>query len=1011
MEPAAIQTHKRHTEQTLESAIVDTLTSQQAGYSFVHGEHFRKDIALYPEGVLGFLQATQPKEWDKITGIHKERVEDKVMNRLVKELEMRGSLDVLRKGFTDMGVKFRMAYFRPETSLNATAQQQYDANILTVMRQIHFALKNEKSLDLVLLINGVPVATAELKNQFTGQNVNHAKAQYKYDRDYNEPIFRFKQRALVHFVVDTDEVFITTRLNGDKTRYLPFNKGNQQGAGNPVNEHGYRTSYLWEHIWTKDSWLDIIGKYLHLQVTEEDVLGKKVKKESLIFPRYHQLDAVRELTRDARSVGAGKNYLVQHSAGSGKSNTIAWLAYRLANLHNERDQRIFHSVIVVTDRKVLDSQLQETIYQFEHKLGVVQKIDKSSEQLAGAIKKGTNIIITTLQKFPFVIDKVGMLPDRAYAVIVDEAHSSQSGTAHKKMKEVLTASTLESAEKEESDEDDENYEDVLRKIMQAHGRKSNLSFFAFTATPKEKTLAVFGVPDETGKMGPAHLYSMRQAIEENFILDVLEHYTTYKAYYRLNKKMADDPKISKKRGAAAVARYMSLHPHNLAQKTEVMIEHFQRVTSKKIGGMGKAMLVTSSRLHAVRYKDEFDRYIKEHGYTDMKTLVAFSGKVEDPQDVFVTEPQLNGFGERELPEQFRAREYGVLIVAEKYQTGFDQPLLHTMYVDKKLDGVKAVQTLSRLNRTHPGKEDTFILDFQNEAEDIQAAFQNYYVRTILDEMPEPNHLYDLKSKLEQARIIWPNEVEQFSSVFYSPYFIARDQGELNGFIDPAVDRYEHLPSTKAGDDTSGAPSTKEDFKHTLQVFLRFYNLITQLVSFGDIELEKFYTYCRFLEKKLPVQNLTEQFRLSGDEVVLQYYRLQRLKHDESISLVNDDAFLPGITTPGIRSGQDEKVQLSEIIHAVNTRFGTEFNDADRYLIEAIIEDCVADQTLADQARSNTIENFQYGFNDVVLGKWIDRMGLNEVFFKNLMDNEKLSAMVNQYVMKQVYERLKAGATP
>ena len=485
----------------------------------------------------------------------------------------------------------------------------------------------------------------------------------------------------------------------------------------------------------------------------------KRQKEAMIFPRYHQMDVVRGLTNDARRNGAGTNYLIQHSAGSGKSNSIAWLSYRLSSLHNQADERVFDSVIVITDRRVLDSQLQNTIYQFEHKEGVVQKIDQDSQQLANAISRGANIIITTLQKFPFVLEKIGDLPRRNYAVIIDEAHSSQGGEALKKMKEVLSAQSLEEAQAEELESGlDEDAEDEIRKLMEARGKQDNLSFFAFTATPKPKTVEVFGTHGTDGISRPFHLYSMKQAIEEGFILDVLKNYTTYKTYFRLNKQIEDDPNVNKKQAARAIARFLTMHPHNLAQKTEVMVKHFRQVVAKKIGGKAKAMVVTSSRLHAVRYQEEFDRYIQEKGYQDIKTLVAYSGKViYDAYPDGVTEVQLNGVKGKELPKRFATDEYQVLLVADKYQTGFDQPLLHTMYVDKKLSGVRAVQTLSRLNRTAPGKEDIFVLDFANETEEIEAAFQPYYELTTIRENTDPNHLYDLKHTLGQTQVIWKTD--------------------------------------------------------------------------------------------------------------------------------------------------------------------------------------------------------------------------------------------------------------
>jgi type I restriction enzyme R subunit len=678
---------------------------EHGGYVKGAPDAISRELALDICTVIQFLKTSQKKEWQKLSDIHGYDAEKKIIARLVKELELNGCLEVLRKGITDHGVHFDMAYFKPESDLNPDTQILYDSNILTVYRQVHYSIRNENSLDLVLGLNGIPVATAELKNQFTSQTVEHAKSQYMKDRDPAEPIFRFKQRTLVHFAVDPDEVCMTTRLNNENTVFLPFNKGYDNGKGNPPNPDGYRTEYLWQYVWAKDSWLDILGRYLHLQVEEIKIDGRTVKKEKLISPRYHQLDCVRKLAADAKENGAGKNYLIQHSAGSGKSNSIAWLAYRISSLHNKNDERVFDSVIVITDRKVLDTQLQNTIYQFEHKAGVVKKIDKDSQQLAEAIYHGSNIVISTLQKYPFVLEKIaemekvsGERRKRNYAVIVDEAHSSQGGEATKKLKEVLAAKTLEEAiELDKEDTETEDFEDEIRKSMMARGAHSNLSFFAFTATPKPKTLEVFGVKDEKGKSQPFHLYSMRQAIEENLILDVLKGYTMYKTFFKLNKAIEDDPNLNKKKAKIAIGRYLSLHPHNISQKTEIMVEHFRQVVRKKIGGKAKAMVVTGSRLHAVRYKLAFDEYIKEKGYTFIKTLVAFSGVVNDSGTDY-KETVMNGFGEKELPKHFETEEYHILLVAEKYQTGFDQPLLHTMYVDKTLSGIKAVQTLSRLNR-------------------------------------------------------------------------------------------------------------------------------------------------------------------------------------------------------------------------------------------------------------------------------------------------------------------------
>jgi type I restriction enzyme R subunit len=654
---------------------------------------------------------------------------------------------------------------------------------------------------------------------------------------------------LVHFAVDTEAVSMTTRLAGTATHFLPFNRGCDGGAGNPPDPGGktYRTAYLWEEVLQRDSLLDLLARFVHLQVDEKrDDQGRKVQKETMIFPRYHQLQAVRLLVGEAREEGVGHNYLVEHSAGSGKSNTIGWLAHRLASLHNPQNERIFDSVIVVTDRVVLDQQLQDTIYQFEHKRGVVQKIDESSRQLAEALESGVPIIITTLQKFPFVSrhllkmaeqrgeNGTGTLPTRHCAVIVDEAHSSQSGETATKLKGVLGGEKLrQEAETRAAEEGAEDMAELFRSMAQ-RGRQANISFFAFTATPKHKTLAVFGRDGQ-----PSHRYTMRQAIEEEFILDVLKYYTTYAAYFKLLKARADDPNVERKKAARALARFLRLHPHNIAQKTEVMVEHFQTFTRHKIGGRAKAMVVTGSRLEAVRYKQSFDRYIKLKGYP-IKALVAFSGTVQDDKfkEITYTEEGMNqGIKEKELPGKFASQEYHVLLVAEKYQTGFDQPLLHTMYVDKRLAGIQAVQTLSRLNRIHPLKEDTFVLDFVNKREEIQEAFKTYYEGAEMGEEVEPDRMYQLKSELDASGVYLPEEMNRFCQVYFKPKQrqSAADHQAMNTALDPAVSRF----SARQREDEDEA----ELWRGKLVAFRNLYAFLSQVVPYQDTDLEKLYVFC------------------------------------------------------------------------------------------------------------------------------------------------------------------------
>ncbi len=994
-----------HRERAFEAAIEHHLLTA-SGYAKGDPAAFDRERAIFPAEFIAFVKATQPEIWQALEKLHGTETEAVILDDLTKALDgQAGALAVIRHGFKCFGKLIRVGYFAPAHGMNPESRRLYEANRLSITRQVHYSTKHENSIDVVLALNGIPVATAELKNPLTGQNAEHAKHQYKSDRDPRERIFEFKRRTLVHFAVDPDAVWMTTRLDGNKTFFLPFNKGNGTGAGNPDNPNGYKTAYLWEEVWQRDSLLDILGRFVHLQVDEKTVGGKKIRKEAMIFPRYHQLVAVRTLEADAKAKGVGHNYLVQHSAGSGKSNSIAWLAHRLASLHNGQDEKVFDSVVVITDRLVLDRQLQDTIYQFDHKQGVVQKIDEDSEQLAKALKTATPIIITTLQKFPFVTDKVGDLPDRRYAVIVDEAHSSQSGEAATELKGVLAANTIKQKAKEQAAAQGltDSEEEILR-TMAKRGRQPNISFFAFTATPKYKTLEVFGGPGPGGKPQPFHLYSMRQAIEEGFILDVLKNYTTYKTYYRLVKAIADDPQVSKSKAAKALARFMSLHPHNIAQKTEVMLEHFHTFTRHKIGGRAKAMVVTSSRLHAVRYKQEFDRQIKEKGYTGIKTLVAFSGTVEDPDapGVSYTEPEMNRdsagrpIREKELPDKFATEEYQLLLVAEKYQTGFDQPLLHTMYVDKRLDGIQAVQTLSRLNRTCPGKEDTFVLDFVNNADDIQNAFKPYYEQTIIGEQADSRQLYELQGKLEAMQVFYRDDVDNFCKVFFKPKAAQSpsDHAMMNSFLDPAVGRFRQLDE-----------EAQDEFRGLLNTFRNLYGFLSQVIPFQDSDLEKLYTYARFLASKLPHRASGEKYAFD-DEVSLKFYRLQKISEGTIPLDQGENVPVTGPTAVGTGKAKDTQVELSKLIDTINERFGTDFTQADELFFHQLREEAIADEELRQAATANTMDNFRYVFVKALEGLFIDRMEQNEEIFAKYMNDADFRKVVSEHLLKQVYEQIR-----
>jgi type I restriction enzyme R subunit len=973
-------------ERAFESLIEDHLLSH-GGYTHGVNAQWSQELALDPPTLFAFLQETQPQAWERLANIHGATVEAKLLTRIVKELDNRGTLDLLRDGVVDYGVRFHLAFFKPASGLNPETQRLYDLNQWKIYRQLHHSQKNPSdSVDLVLGLNGLPIATLELKNAFTGQTSADAKHQFMQDRDPREPLFAFKRRCLVHFAVDTDQVWMTTRLNGRDTRFLPFNKGDHEGAGNPPNPLGHRTAYLWEDILAKNSLLDILGRFAHLQQEELTFNGRTAKRESMIFPRYHQLDVVRRLEHKVQQVGSGENYLIQHSAGSGKSNSIAWLAYGLSNLHNDQNTTVFDCVIVITDRRVLDRQLQDTIYQFEHTRGVVEKIDQNSEQLARALENGARIIVTTLQKFPFVVDQIGELPQRRYAVIIDEAHSSQTGEAADKVKEVLTGAYLDNGL---------DAEDVIARKMEARrAQQPNLSFFAFTATPKPKTLAAFGTLGSDGLPHAWHVYSMRQAIEEGFILDVLKGYTTYDLFFRLTKRIEDDPRLDKKQAARAIARFLSLHPHNVAQKVAIIVEHFRTVVKEKIGGQAKAMVVTGSRREAVAYKVEMDEYLREKSYTDIKALVAFSGTVKDEYDQEFTEPDMNGFGERELPERFATDEYQLLLVADKYQTGFDQPLLHTMYVDKKLAGVRAVQTLSRLNRTYPGKDDTFVLDFANTPDEIREAFQPFYEATSIEENPDPNQLYDLFGKLDPFGVTQSQEVEAFASVFFAPRRMrsVQDHARLNSLIDPAVARAQRLTTEQ-----------QDEYKHLLAAFLRLYGFLSQIMPFTDKDLEKFYAYGRLLAPKLRDEDRSSRFQF-GDEVALEYYRLQKIS-EGTITLMSEGGALSVPTEVGTGGMEHEEAPLSTIVQEINKRSGTSFTPADQLFFEQIEQDLIADQELAKQAKQNSLTNFKYPFDDVFMGKVIERMEQNQDITDKIMNEERFADVVRQVLLDKVYWQL------
>ncbi len=1023
------------TERAFETYVEEILLTR-GGWKSGSNVEWDKERALFPAQVFAFIHDTQPKLWAEMKTQHAEGLEALLLNTLVKELDAKGSLHVLRHGFKFYGKTFRLAYFKPAHGANYEVLELFGKNRLTVTRQVPCHPGDNRTLDMALAVNGLPVSTIELKNPGTGQNWCHAVKQYQADRDPRAPLFDFKKRALVHFAADPDEVHMTTRLAGEKTHFLPFNRGSHPGQiicgeGNPQHESGYRTGYFWEDVLQFESFMDILGHFMFLEKKEEKVDDGRgghrwVTKETMVFPRYHQLDSVRKLVSATRSEGPGGNYLIQHSAGSGKTNSISWLSHRLASLHDAHDAKVFDCVVVITDRQVLDRQLQDAIYQIEHAQGVVKAIDQDSKQLAAALIDGTKIVITTLQKFPFVLRGLlhaagaesqeqatedqkadaakwqAEIAKRRYAIIVDEAHSSQSGETARELKAILGA-----AANAENPEEEPDWEDRLNQVMQSRPRQPNLSFFAFTATPKGKTLELFGRKGESGLPEAFHLYSMRQAIEEGFILDVVKNYTTYATYYRLVKAVEDDPNLPKKKAARALAKFMSLHPHNIEQKTEVMVEHFRQKVMSHLGGRAKAMVVTSSRLHAVRYMKAFERYIAENKITDMRPLVAFSGTVRDPDTgLDYTEPGMNvdcvsgkGISEKQLPERFASPDYQVLLVANKYQTGFDQPLLCAMYVDKRLDGVQAVQTLSRLNRKIPGKENPFVLDFVNEAEDIYKAFKPYYDATSLQEGSNPQQLEKLKHDLDAAQVYFWSEVEAFAHVFYKPVArqSAQDHAGMQLHLQPAVDRFKAMQDEPK----------RSEFREKLNGYVNIYSFMSQIMPYGDPALEMLYSYGRFLLPHLPLDRDTERVKI-GDEVGLQYYRLQRIYSGEITLKEGEPEGVKSPTDVGTGKAKEEKVPLSEIIKILNERFGTNFTDEDRFFFEQIREKATANEQVVKLRRANPFDKFQLGLRQLIETLMVQRMADNDKIVTRYMDDKEFGSAAFAVLSKAIYESISAS---
>lgn len=946
-------TSEKQFQKDIRSYLSDT------GYRVRTTNDYNVSTCLDVELVLEFIKSTQPQEWERFSRIKGENAEVKFIESLVNHLQSMGTISVLRDGFRDI-VSFTLFYPRPYNKLNPESEEKFKHNIFSVVDELEYENRaNGNRLDLVTFINGIPITTIELKDTFS-QGVENAIKQYKDDRDPKEPIF---SRALIHFAMSDEKIYMTTKLQGNDTKFLPFNKGIE----NPAVKNNYKTSYLYTDILQPNQLSRLINNFIF----EES--------GNVIFPRFHQLDCVNQLLKGPKP---GNNYLIQHSAGSGKTKTIAWLAHGLLNTFDYNDKRVYDMVFVVSDRKVIDKQLQDQIKAIEKSTGVVEKIDQDSQQLANAVRSGANIVVTTLHKFSYILDEINDVPDRKYAVIVDEAHSSQTGSHAINLKKVL-------GEKDLGDIDYFDVEDTIDEIILTELEKSrntsNLSFFAFTATPKNKTLEMFGYKDEFGEFRPHHLYSMKQAIAEGFILDVLKNYITYPSYFKLIKTVEDDPEFDEERTKRVLKKFVDKHEHTISVKTGIILDHFMNSTRQKIRGQARAMLVTSSREHAVLFKREMDRQIEENNLP-IKTLVAFTGSIELDMSEY-TENNMNDIGNKSIVEAFKEDPYRILIVADKFQTGFDEPLLHTMYVDKRLNGVKAVQTLSRVNRIYPNKNDTLILDFANDKEVIRKSFEPYYGETYLTEETDYHKLYDLMGNIYAFGLFNEDDVDNF----VKQYIKGSHQTSLHNKLDEAVDKFKVMDM-----------EDKVEFKKKVRKYQNIYSFLSQLLPFSDLWLEKLYIYNKFLIKKLPTINDPLPFNVLED-VDMDSYKIVTDDEGSSIDLLDGKGELHPASSGDSIFTPEEKTKLSEIIEILNEAFKTEFTDADRLFLKQVKDNMMSNEELSTKVRNNPRENVEAVFDRYFDQEMNNLLHSNFEFFRKINDNEQLRTRLKRLLLDAVYD--------
>lgn len=1021
-----------HEEHTFEDEVCDHLFRHGWLYQLGDAQHYDRPRALFKPDMIGWVQETRPDAWEALTKVHGAGAEAVLLDRIRRSLDERGTLDVLRFGVELIGVKGKiaLAQFKPAMGMNTDILRLYAANRLRVVRQVRYSTANENCIDLVLFLNGVAVATVELKTDFT-QSVSDAVDQYRFDRlprskgATAEPLLSFPSGALVHFAVSNNEVMMTTRLEGPQTRFLPFNQGSDGGAGNPATPFGHPTDYLWSEVWERESWLEILGRYL---VTQRD---EKNKIKTLIFPRYHQLAATRKLQAAILEEGAGGKYLIQHSAGSGKTNSIAWTAHFLSEMHDAEDKKLFSSVIVVSDRRVIDGQLQDALFSFQRTTGVVEKIKNEggskSGQLADALAAGKKIIVCTIQTFPFALEAVRDLAatqGKTFAVLADEAHSSQAGETAAKLKMVLSQEELA----ELSDGGEVSTEDLLAAQMAARSGADGITYIAFTATPKAKTLELFGRPGPDGRPEPFHVYSMRQAIEEGFILDVLQNYTPYKLAFKLahDGRELDEVEVERSAATKAIMRWVSFHPYNISQKVQVVVEHFRENVVPLLDGKAKAMVVLATRKEAVRWKLAIDKYITSQGY-DLGTLVAFSGEVNDPESwpdpLSETSATLNStLKGRDIRDAFNAEENHLLLVANKFQTGFDQPLLCGMYVDRRLAGIQAVQTLSRLNRSHPGKDTTYVLDFANSADEVLKAFSSYYGTAELESVTDPNIIFDLRAKLDAAGCYDDYEVNRVAKVLMNP---ASKQSDLVGAMGPVADRLlKRFSAAQAAkrvaldthdDKTVKAASDEMEalllFKNDIGAFVRLYTFLAQIFDYQNTEIEKRFLFYKHLHRLLDFGR--ERDTVDVSRLVLTHHTLKNQGRRPMPLEQGEATKLQPVTEAGGGTVQDkQKAFLREIIERVNDLFEGDLSDDDQlvYVNHVLKGKLLESGELITQAQNNSKAQFAASptLDDQLLNAIMDALGAHQTMSRQALDSNKVRAGLKEILLGpgQLYETLR-----